>query len=206
MLPYMLMASQAAGIGMNMYAQRKAEKMTRIGEKLDLMGLQNQLQTGAMQFETAQLQLDTRMKEEQLAFTQQALFDTEKLREVMATQRALFSVRGQMGGVGTAAAISNKSVNAFNADERARNLSQLFAKNRISNQKSLLKIQKSAFDTGIGSQMIGLKVGQAGRKAQAGANLMMQGMNMFSFNSMGQSPFGANKYQKPGKGFSDNLF
>jgi hypothetical protein len=193
MLPYMLMASQAAGIGMNMYAQRRAEKMTRLGEKLDLMGLQNQLQTGAMQFETAQLQLDTRMKEEQLAFTQQALFDTERLREVMATQRALFSARGQMPGVGSAGAISNKSVNAFNADERARDLSQLFAKNRLNNQKSLLKLQKSAFDTDIRSKMVGINVGRAGRKAQAGANLMMQGFNMFSFNSMGESPFGGAK-------------
>ncbi len=189
----MLMASQAAGIGMNMYSQRRAEKMARIGEKLDLMGLQNQLQTGAMQFETAQLQLDTRMKEEQLAFTQQALFDTERLKEVMATQRALFSARGQMPGVGTAAAISNKSLSAFSADERTRNLSQLFRKNQLNNQKSLLKIQKSAFDTQIRSNMAGVKVGQAARKAQMGSNLMMQGINMFSFNAMGQSPFGGAK-------------
>jgi len=191
MLPFMLLAAQAAGIGMSMYAERRAEKFARIGEKLDILGVQHQMQSANLQFENAQRQLDTRMQEEQLAFSQQALFDTERLREVMATQRAIFSARGQMPGVGSAGAITNKSLNAFGADERARNLSKLFAENKIKSGKSLLKLQQGNFNLESISKMSGIKMGRTARKAQSGANLMMRGMNMFSFNAFGENPFGS---------------
>ena len=155
-LPYLLLAAQAAGIGMNLYAQRRAEKFTRIGEEL----------------EKQQLQL--RMSEEQLAYTQKSLYGVEQLREVLASQRAIMAARGQAPGLGSAKALETRSVNVFNADERARQLSQTFRKNQLDSQMSLYNINRST------------------RKAQRKMNSVMQGLNMFSFNALGENPFGGN--------------
>ena len=151
--PFILLATQAAGIGMNLYAQSRAEKFTQMGEELDKM------------------QLRQRMGEEQLASSQKSLYNLERLREVMATQRAIMGARGQMPGVGSAGALTQKSIGSFNKDEEARRLSQTFKQNQFESQMRLYGLNR------------------ANRQSKRGSKIMQQGLNMFSFNAFGENPF-----------------
>jgi hypothetical protein len=129
-------------------------------------------------------QIQMRMEEEQLASSQESLFNIKRLKEVMSTQRAIFSARGQMAGVGTAGAITAQSENAFNADERARNLSLSFRQNQLKSQMSLYGIKREA------------------RASQRTMGYLQQGFNMFSFNSLGENPFGGSQGSGQGRGQS----
>ncbi len=123
---YMLMGAMAAGHGLDIYQGRRQERYTRMGEELerDEMRLQ--------------------MQQEQLASSEQSLFQGEQLREIMATQRALAASRGQLSGAGSNLAISQSSVRAFNADEHARELSQSFRKHQYESAQRLQGINRVA--------------------------------------------------------------
>jgi hypothetical protein len=154
MLQFLLMGAQAAGIGLNMWAERRAEKFTRIGEELD------------------KAQVQTRMQEEKLAYTQKSLVDLNRLREVQAMQRAMFGARGQLPGVGSAGALQTRSENLFNADVRAKQFSQTIKQNQLQ------------------SQIYGMNINKQGRNLQRRTKRLTQFANMFSFNALGQNPLG----------------
>lgn len=110
--PFMLLATQAAGIGMNLYARNKAKKYEEMGMQYSRMGAQLEAN-----------EMGLRMEQEVLASKEQSLISTENLREVLASQRAIFASRGTKAGQGSAHGVQEKSIRTYNADERARKLS-----------------------------------------------------------------------------------
>jgi len=122
----MLLGAMAAGHGLDVYQSKRKERYTRMGEDLERREMQLQMQ------------------QEQLASSEQSLFQSEQLREVLATQRVLAASRGQMSGAGSNLAVSQSSIRAFNADEHARELSQSFRKHQFESSQRLQGLNRTA--------------------------------------------------------------
>ena len=152
-LAYILLAAQAAGYATSIYGQKKAERYTRLGEELDKQ--ERQLQ----------------MQQEQLAGQEQSLYSSEKLRDVMASQRALAAARGVQSGQGSNLALSEQSQRLHGADERARQLSQSFRKHQLESYDRLYKLNSS------------------GRNVKRRADRFVQGMNLLSYNPLTEKLF-----------------
>lgn len=157
--PFMLMAAQAAGLGVQLYAQKRASRYEKM----------------AVDFEKQELGL--RMEQEALQSTERSLFDTEQLRETLASQRAIFAARGGNPGQGSLARVPGASIRAHAADERARSISMGFRKSQIESQMKLLDINR-----------------RNNRRERNTSNLL-QGLNQFNFNESFGGLFGK-KYQK----------
>lgn len=151
MIPMIFLAAAASGIAVNLYGNAQSNRAMKAGGRAD------------------KAQLDLQMEQDSLASVEQSLFNTEQLREVMSSQRAIFGARGQMPGTGSALAIEQKSLRGYGADERARELSTNFRKTQLLGRKSLVDIQRF------------------GEKAKMGAQLASQGMNMISTNAISGS-------------------
>jgi hypothetical protein len=147
-LEYMLMGAQAAGLITNIYGMSEANKMNKLGTQLD------------------QQALGLQMEQERLASTEQALANTENLRSILSTQRALMASRNQMPGVGSAGASEQKAIRNYNADESARNLNMVFRQAHLTGQSRLLDIKRF------------------GAKAERGAALAAGSFNNISFNTL----------------------
>lgn len=126
MFDFMLLAAQAAGYATSTYARKARERYSRLGDELDRQQIQLQMQ------------------QEQLASTEQAYYSSEKLRDVMASQRALFAARGQMGGQGSNLMASQQSQRLHAADEQARQLSLSFRKHQIESYQRLMGLNRVA--------------------------------------------------------------
>ena len=135
-LPFLLLAAQAAGIAMDMSAQRSAYRMARRGQQLE------------------EAQINLRMQQEQVAFEEESLQSLENLREVMASQRALFAAQGRVPGIGSTAAIEQRSLIRFAADERARKLSMGFREHYYKSQTALSRIGLQSYKANQASQNI----------------------------------------------------
>lgn len=107
-LPIILLAAQAAGIAMDMYASKKAAKSQKQGFLMD------------------QQNAETKISQLQLQSTEDAIFGLDQLRQNLSTQRAISGARGQSSGMGSAHGASMASQRAYNADERAREMSLRF--------------------------------------------------------------------------------
>lgn len=140
--PYLLLAAQAAGVGLNLYANKQQSKIE---------GLGYQLEEG---------QLNVRMQQELLVASQQQLSDLNRLQENMATQRAVFAARGTNPGQGSARTIMEASSKAYQEDERARKLNTDFRKNYIESLKRIQRIEHA-----------GLKSNRAAKQLQSGLNM-----------------------------------
>ena len=123
---FLLMGAQAAGIGIDMYAKHKQERAARRGAEID------------------KKEIDLQMQQEQLASTEQSVLNVERLREALASQRAIFAARGQASGQGTPVSLTQNQLSTFNQDEQARQLSLSFRKYQGDAQKRLLNIGLSA--------------------------------------------------------------
>jgi hypothetical protein len=147
-MQFLLLAAQAAGIGLDMYQQRRQERYANKGADIEIneLGLQ--------------------MEKEQLASSEEALANTERLREVMASQRALYAARGQKVGQGSPVAIAQRDINTFSVDERARQLSMSFRKHQIESKQRLIGLEKKA------------------RKSERKTKQFMSGLNLLNFNSL----------------------
>jgi hypothetical protein len=140
--PYLLLATQAAGIGLNLYANKQQNKIEGLGYKLE------------------EGQLNLRMQQELLVASQQQLGDLTRLQENMATQRAVFAARGTNAGQGSARTIMEASGRAYREDERARKLNTDFRRNYIDSLKRLQRIEHA-----------GLKSNRAAKQLQSGLNM-----------------------------------
>ncbi len=149
--PFMVMGAMAAGAALDIYQSKRKERFTRMGEQIerDEMRLQ--------------------MQQEQLASSEQSLFQGEQLRDILATQRALAASRGQLSGVGSNRAISESSIRAFNADEHARELSQSFRKHQYESAQRLQGLNRLARNTERRYSNIAKGINLAGGFAQAGS-------------------------------------
>lgn len=131
-----LLAAQACGIGINMWQNHQANKITKAGTRVE------------------QQELDLRMEQMALQSSEQGLQNSEQLREVMASQRALMGARGQMAGVGSAGSLEQAGLRAFGADERARKLSLNFSQNQLAGQKRLLDINRYGIKAKQGADLM----------------------------------------------------
>jgi hypothetical protein len=118
-------------------------------------------------------EINIRMGQEELSASEESLMSIKKLREVMATQSAIMGARGQKQGVGSALTASTQSKNAFNADERARNLSLKFKKLMLENQKSISRIHQLAGESKIAAF-------KGTRAMKQGEGLFNKGFDIFS--------------------------
>ena len=159
-LAYILLAAQAAGYATSIYGQKKAERYTRLGEELDKQ--ERQLQ----------------MQQEQLAGQEQSLYSSEKLRDVMASQRALAPARGVQSGQGSNLALSEQAQRLHGADERARQLSMSFRKHQLDSYNRLYSLNS------------------AGRNVKRRADRFVQGMNLLSYNPLTEKLFDNIKLNK----------
>jgi hypothetical protein len=149
--PMLLLAAQAAGLAMNLWANKRANQA-------DAMGTQMQ-----------QRELDMRMQQEQLASSQESLMGMEKLMDVMSSQRAIFAARGQTPG-GSNYFIGQNSVRAFGEDENARKLSLGFKQYYTKATQNLMGLES----TGRKSAAKGLNM-MSFNSASGGINDLLAG-------------------------------
>ena len=154
MFQMLLLAAQAGGLAANLWQQNRESRYDAMGTKIQ------------------QKELDLRMQQEQLASSQESLFNMERLRDTMATQRAIFAARGQSASQGSNYFVGQESVRAFNSDEEARKLSLGFNEYHNKATQALLGI------------------GLAGRKAARSNKMIGKTLNTLSFNSLGGSGSG----------------
>jgi hypothetical protein len=152
-LVYMLLAAQAAGYATSLYGKKQQERYTRMGEELDRQERQ------------------LAMEQESLASSEQGLYSSEKLRDVMASNRALNAARGVQSGQGSNLALSERNIRTHNADERARQLSMSFRKHQMDSYNRLYSLNAS------------------GRNVKRRADRFVQGMNLLSFNPLTEKLF-----------------
>jgi len=146
--PYLLLGAQAAGIATSIFANESQNRIGKAGLGVD------------------RAQLALRMEQETLAATQETLFDLQNLRETLSTQAAIMGARGQRTGVGTAHAITQKSLNAYGQDENARRINKGFRESYLNSMSRLKRIESE------------------GMKAQRGVQLIGQSLNMLDFSSL----------------------
>lgn len=168
--PFMLLAAQAAGIGANLYSQRRQARAENraLDQQAEWMDVGLGMQMGDLSLE---------MEQDTLASTEQSLFNMEQLRETMAAQRAIFGARGQMPGVGSANSVANKSINTFNSDESARETNKKINKFKLESKGRLLKINNITGKAGLSNQ-------KAMGKSKRQGERLSQGLNMFNFNQV----------------------
>ena len=121
MFSNLLLAAQAAGIGVNLYANRQQLNYDKRGIELE------------------ESQQNLKMQQDTLAYQEQNLADLQTLNQTMASQRAIQGARGQMAGQGTTAAIENTSLRNYKSDERARKMSLSF---REDYSKSIARLNR----------------------------------------------------------------
>lgn len=156
--PYLLLAAQAAGVGLNLYASRQQNKLEGLGYKIDAGNI------------------NMRMQQELLMASQQQLSDLGNLEETLASQRAVFAARGTQAGQGSARTIMEASKKAYAEDERARRLNTDFRRNYMDSLKRLQRIERA-----------GLKSTRAAQMAVSGLN-MFSFNEVFGGNKMPEKP------------------
>jgi hypothetical protein len=149
----LLLGAQAAGFGLNLFQNRKKEQFSNYGADIE------------------HDELSLQMEKEQLSSTEDAYANQERLREVMASQRALFAARGQKVGQGTAVSFAQREIRTHSYDERARQVSMSYRKHQLESQQRLIKLNKHA------------------KKSQRQTKDFMSGLNLLNFNNL--SGFGS---------------
>jgi len=177
MFPFILLAVQAAGLAANIWQAKKANKLDKQGLQFSMQGLKMQ-----------QRELDLKMQQEQLASSQESLYNTDRLRDIMSTQRAIFAARGQSSAQGSNFFIGQNSINLFNEDENARKLAMGFKQHYTNINKTLLSMEGSRMELDVST-----------RKSERYGKLISQATNMFSSNSLGSFGSGG------GNNINDNL-
>jgi len=117
-LEFLLLAAQIGGTVLEQRGKRRAFKEYKKGTELEIA------------------QIDLRLKQEQLASEEQSLLSVEKVREVLASQQALFAAQKRVPGVGSTAAITSRTIRDFNRDESSRALSLGFRQQYLNAQKA----------------------------------------------------------------------
>lgn len=117
----MLNAAQIFGYAGNLFSAATQASALKAGTKID------------------QAAIGVRLKQETLQLSQQSVEASKNLESILASQRALFAARGQNAGQGTAKALSNKSIQAFNQEESNRALTKDYNVYRARAEQTLLK-------------------------------------------------------------------
>lgn len=133
------MAITAAIMALGVYNEwnNKKSKMRELREQQEIG---NRLINAGARLE--QNDLDLQMEEAVLSSQEEGIFNSERLRGVLASQNVLAAARGVDSGAGTQEALRNSSIKNFNADEKARQRNLLSAQRGISNQKNISSLNQ----------------------------------------------------------------
>ena len=126
-----------------------------------------------LSFETSRNEIGLRMDQESLAASEQNLFNINRLRDVLSTQRAMMGARGQREGVGSGNMVQNKAINVYNADEKARNLNLSFKRLQLQGQTRALSLKKLVGESKISNY-------KSKRQFQQTQDWLKTGLNMFT--------------------------
>lgn len=143
-LAYLLIGAQAAGYGASVYAKKQSERYVRQAEELDA-------QQRRLQFE-----------QESLSSLETADVNLMRLRETLATNRAVAGARGVQGSN----AQLQQNLRLYNADERARQLSLSFRKAQMDTVNRLYSLKS------------------AGRNVQRRQDRFTKGINLLNFTPL----------------------
>lgn len=134
---YLLLASQAAGLGASIYGISQQNRIEGAGYRLDEESMQ------------------LRMDQERLAATQDTLSSLKELRKNLASQRAILGARGQRAGVGSAKAFEQESTRAFGEEQKTKELNQSFRKTYLESLSRLKRIEQQGNRAQRGMQLLG---------------------------------------------------
>lgn len=140
--PFFVMSAQASGIADDLWAAAKRNKsqiFKGAGTVAGLYGASSASRLTDIGTRMDQQALESQRLQQQLVSSEQSLEAARNLNQTLSLQRAMMGATGDMGPQG--GAITNASQAAFNADERARQLSLTFGQAQIENQKRLLAVQ-----------------------------------------------------------------
>lgn len=133
-LPLILLAAQGAGLALDLYQSRKAASSLKRGFELDAANA------------------ETKIEQLRLQGTEDALFNLDRLRQNVSTQRAIAGARGQSSTSGSARGATLASESTYAADERARELSERFKTFDIRSDLAAGRIANKAQRNQLGTQ------------------------------------------------------
>ena len=121
-----------------------------IGDIIGTGSQQKVLRRGA---ELQQANIENSIAEQQLAASLAAVDSMKALRQLLATQRAIFGARGQNPGAGSAAIATGTAVHEAGVDERIRRMNLLAREHNLRAQSSLVGLHALAGETQLGQQL-----------------------------------------------------
>lgn len=127
MLPYILIAMQAAGMVVDWFGKENQKDIASRGLKIELAGIDNALTMTRLQTEDASTQA------------------IKNLRSTLGSQAAILAARGGRFNPGFA----NEAFGNYAADERMRRFNQKAQEYALNSQKQLLKLHAKGFEAGL---------------------------------------------------------
>lgn len=121
-----------------------------IGDILGTSAQQGTLRKGA---EVQRANIESSIAEQQLAASLAAVDSMKALRQVLASQRAMFGARGQNPGAGSAAIAGATAVVEAGVDERIRRMNLLSREHNLRAQSSLVGLHALAGETQLGQAL-----------------------------------------------------
>lgn len=130
-----LMAMQAAGMIMDINETKKSQNMIRLGGEVEKAGIEANLES--IKLESGQA----------------SLAEMQQLRQNLGSQIAMNAARGTSTSAGSAMVQSQKSINAYNTDERTRRLNLLSKEANLRAQNTLSGLHTLQSETQLGQQL-----------------------------------------------------
>lgn len=121
-----------------------------IGDMIGTDSQQRVLRKGA---QLQQENIATSIEEQRLASSLAAVDAMKALRQVLASQRAIFGARGTNPGAGSAAIVGATSVHEHGVDERIRRMNLLSREHNLRAQSSLAGLHALAGETQLGQAL-----------------------------------------------------
>lgn len=127
--------------------------MQAAGAVMDTWGTSQQMALGQMGTQVELEQLETRLQEEQTAAALGSLQAMQRLRQVIASQNAIFAARGQKAGAGTAFFLGQESLRQHAMDERIRRMNLLSREAQLRAGGALTGMHQLKSETELGQAL-----------------------------------------------------
>lgn len=135
MIPFLLLAAQAAGMIIDYQSTQNQIAMGRIGTQLEKAAIGANLQATRLQA------------------ADQSLQAMMNLRQTLGSQAAVLAARGTRGNAGSALMIGQESVSRYNADERARRMNLLAREAELRASNVLSGMHQLTSETQLGQAL-----------------------------------------------------
>lgn len=131
----LLLAMQAAGMVVDYYGTQRQKEIGRMGQKVEQAGIETNIAMTRAEAEDASLR------------------SMENLRQTIGSQAAIMAARGTQAGSGSALAVRNESVKAYQDDERTRRMNLLAKEATLRAGGVLSGLHQYASETRLGQAM-----------------------------------------------------